>query len=163
MSSVEQGVTRGFSMSLLLITTVGAFLLASCQGRVRSDDELAAAFSSNEQSFDAIASTYTAGRVLCPHRNYPDDCVLSGADEVGGRLVGDRLVQVIYVKRNRGGDDGVWMPVESYGALSISSSTRGYVYLDNPPSTLVKDTLDPGTNGSYYKPFKGNWYLFVAN
>jgi len=34
------------------------------------------------------------------------------------------------VKRNHGAEDGIWLPVQSYGAMSMSSSTPGYVFFE---------------------------------
>jgi hypothetical protein len=148
--------------SLLLVATVGILLPVGCQERVRSDDELVAVFVTNEKWFDAIASAYVSGKVICPDKSFPDDCVLSDAKGAVKRVIEDSHVQAIYVKRNRGRDDGIWMPVQTYGVLSINSSARGYAYLDNPPSSYVKDTLEVDQNGSYYVPLKGKWFIFIT-
>jgi hypothetical protein len=163
MSSIEQQVTEGCLKPLTLLATFGILVLAGCQEKARSDGELAAMFYSNEKWFEVIASTYTAGKVICSDTKYPDDCVLSDGEPAVRRLIEDGRVQVVYVKRNRGGDDGVWIPVQTYGVMSMSSFTRGYVYLDKPPSSFVKDTLSVYGNGSYFKPLKGKWYLFISN
>jgi hypothetical protein len=143
----------------MLFTILGLALFTAC-GKLISDDELARTFMAKENWFNAIASAYTAGSVTCSH---PDDCKLTGAQEAASHLLREAHVEVIYVKRNSGGDDGVWLPVETTGILSISSSTRGYAYLDRAPARTVTDTFSILENGTYCKQLKGNWYLFVGN
>lgn len=142
---------------------LAALVFAAC-GRARTDDNLMAVFSSNEKWFDEIASAYDAGRITCPYRNDPEICLISGARGALLHLSHDARVQEVYVKRNRGYENGVWFPVETYGFLSTDTQTRGYVYLDDPPGMTVQDTLEKFmVRGSFFKPVKGHWYLYAVD
>jgi hypothetical protein len=145
----------------LSLLAVGAGL--GCQGSSLSDEELTRTFVAHEGWFDQIASKYAAGHVVCRDARDPDICAVPDAQPAMSHLQGDAHVQSVYVKRNHAGDDGVWLPVQTYGLLSTLSYTRGYVYLDRPPAAMVADTFGIYTKGSHYKHLKDRWYLFTAN
>jgi hypothetical protein len=149
-------------MALILIGTVLA-LFMGCTHKPLTDGDLTKAFLANREAFRALSVSYAEGHVSCGNKNDPDICVMSGSESVISRLREDAHVQSAYVKRDRAGDNGLWLPVETYGAMSTSSSTRGYVYLDSSPVDTVPDTLSTDKKGSHYKLLEDHWYLFTVN
>jgi hypothetical protein len=133
-----------------------------CRAKVITDQELVSRFSAHEESFNALSKSYEAGEVICPSKDDQNICKLANSESLLPSLHGSDPVKDVYVKRNLGGDDGIWLPVQSYGAMSMSSSSRGYVYLKRPPSELISDTLEESRNGTHYRRLKGNWFLFSA-
>jgi hypothetical protein len=100
---------------------------------------------------------------VCADKRHADICTVAGIQDALSHLRENVGIQSVYVKRHHPGDDGVWLPVQTYGVMSMSSSNRGYVYLKSPPSALITDTLNDDTKGSHYKSLKGHWYLFTTN
>jgi hypothetical protein len=64
------------------------------------------------------------------------------------------------IKRKVGGS--LWVPMEEYGFLSISSWGRGYVYCECPLTPVTKDTNQETDNGVWYKPIEDGWMLYIA-
>jgi hypothetical protein len=146
----------------ILVLFASAFILG-CHQKPLSDSLLADRFSVNENWFDDVSSRYASGQIICDDKRDTDICIVTVPRDVLSHLQQSAGVQSVYVKRNHPDDDGVWFPIQTYGFMSMSSSTRGYVYLKNPPSALISDTLDDDTKGNHYKSLKDHWYLFTAN
>jgi hypothetical protein len=139
------------------------FFLSGCTRKPLTDADLAKSFFTNREWFGEVSSSYNNNHITCSNRTDPDICVISDAQSAITRLRGDARVQSVYVKRNHDGDNGLWMPVQTYGVMSTSSSTRGYIYLKNAPKVTVGDTLAADRKGTYYRALSGQWYLFVSN
>jgi hypothetical protein len=63
----------------------------------------------------------------------------------------------------RNSTESLWIPIQTYGALSMSSATRGYVYCKCSLSPTTRDTLEAafqGENGEWFRPIGGNWMLY---
>ena len=149
------------TQALLIFSALA--LLVGCTNKPKSDDDLAQPFVANKEWFSVLASSYLEGHVTCPSKNDPDICVLSDSSAAISHLRKDAHIQSVYIKRNRAGDNGIWIPVQSYGVMSTSSSTRGYVYLESSPAVTVSSTFSNDQKGSHYKPLEGRWYLFIVN
>jgi hypothetical protein len=147
---------------LPLIMIALAFVVG-CQQKPPTDKVLSTDFSSNKESFFLLSKAYDAGHVVCSDAGDPDICSLEDSTAVVDELRRRAHVEAAYVKKAHSKDDGIWLPVQTYGVMSTSSSSRGYVFLRHPPSASVKDTLDVDAKGSYYKALAGGWYLFVQN
>jgi len=159
--STGGGNVRSFSQRLCLFSLLAIFL--GCRHVPISDDDLVKSFLTNKGQFDILQSTYSAGQLACSSKSDPDICVVSETLPATRRLRDSAHVQSVYVKRSAGRDNGLWMPVETYGAMSTASSTRGYVYLNKSPDARVSDTLSIDQKGSHYKLLAGRWYLFTVN
>jgi hypothetical protein len=151
------------TLQLAVRTVLASLILLAvgCRTKVITDQELTSRFLANEESFNALSSSYEAGNVNCPHKDDPDICDVANSRAFIASLHGDDPLSV-YVKRNRGSENGIWLPVQSYGVMSTSSSIRGYVYLATPPPELIQDTLEESRNGIHYRRLKGRWFLFSA-
>jgi len=102
-------------------------LAAGCRAKVITDQELTNRFLANEDSFNALSYSYEAGNIKCPHKDDPDICDVVNSRALIASLHGDDPLRDGYVKRNQGSENGIWLPVQSYGVMSTSSSIRGYV------------------------------------
>lgn len=144
----------------------GVFLLlASCANPPMTDDNLIAIFGRNRAVFAELAAS--ASSFVGPNcvDSGPSICVPTGAEAIKDRLKLQLTLPVagIYVKRSQGGS--LWIPVQTYGSLSISSSTRGYVYCECSLEPSTGDTIEAlaqGTNGVWYRPIENGWMLFAA-
>lgn len=144
-----------------LLCAVSLMLLA-CRDHPRTDADLATAFHSNTRWFADLAGAYTAGDVACQRSDLGPNCRIRHHSEAIDSLRSRAHVEEVYVLESAGAADGLWMPVEVYGILSMSSSVRGYVYLKRPATGSVANTLDVFAKGRHYKPLGDGWYLFVA-
>jgi hypothetical protein len=152
------------TLQLAVRTVLACLILLAegCRAKIITDQELTSRFLANEESFNALSDSSEAGNVSCPHKDDPNICYVANSRALIASLHGDDPSPDIYVKRNRGSENGIWLPVQSYGVMSNSSSIRGYVYLATPPSELVQDTLEESRNGIHYRRLKGRWFLFSA-
>jgi hypothetical protein len=155
-------LVMGVPMASALLAILGMFTFVGCHHAPLSDEDLTRSFLSNEGSFRNLAAIYTSGHALCSEKSDADTCVLSVSQVDPSHILRSAHVQVVYVKKHHGADDGLWLPVQTYGAMSTSSSTRGYVYLDSSPQFTVPDTLGVDKKGSFYKPLKKGWYIFTC-
>jgi hypothetical protein len=134
-----------------------------CMHKPISDDNLAKSFMANKSLFNNLETSYLEGRLSCSDKSDRDICVLPDSSPIVIHLRESAQVESVYVKRNPAGDSGIWIPVQTYGAMSTASSTRGYVYLNHSPAATVSDTLSTDQKGSHYKPLADRWYLFTVN
>jgi hypothetical protein len=138
-------------------------ILTSCMGHPTTDDQLIKTFQQNRGLFEEAARDSTPEHINCPYVKYPDICVPKDAQGLQDRFKRTLSVPIesIYIKRKLNGS--LWLPVETYGVLSMSSETRGYVYCACSLTPTTKDTLDsPPDNGVWYRPIGDGWMLFVA-
>lgn len=70
-------------------------------------------------------------------------------------------IKDIYIYRRR--DGSLWIPVQTYGYLSISSSTRGYVFCRHQLGPVTSDTPAEDKQGYSFRPIGDGWMLYVAN
>ena len=158
-------LTKQHHRLFAVVAFLAMIFATDCRHKPLSDDRLAHIWLSNENWFEQISSAYVAGKVDCSNERDPDICLGTGSEAAISNLRRNAGIQSVYVKRNRGDDNGVWLPVETYGVLSTSSSTRGYVYLGQPPRPrmTVDDTLAADSKGTKLKPIKDHWFIFVVN
>jgi len=148
----------------LASTLVAALFSGACKGHPLTDEQMIALFQRNMDLFDQVAQESSL-QPICPYANNPYSCVPSGSQQIENRLK-RRLslsIQRIYIDRKL--NDSLWIPIETYGALSLSSATRGYVYCKCSLTPLTQNTIDAlaqGANGVWYKPIGNGWMLFAS-
>ena len=138
-------------------------LSQSCGGHALTDSRLITAFENNRDLFDEVARTSVAGLLACRSQREPSLCEPEDSPKLVRQLT-QRLglpIQAIYVNRKM--SDSLWIPVETSGILSISSSTRGYVYCACTLAPLTNDTVSVGERGTSYRPIGVGWMLYVSN
>jgi hypothetical protein len=158
---INFSVFRRF-LELAIVASLG---LASCgkSRPARTDDDLIAVFRQNRAAFDRLIAISFAST----------DCVSKGSsicEAAGSKAVVSELssrlglpIEAAYIKRNL--LNSLWLPVESYGPWSMSSSSRGYVYCKCSLEPLTQNTLEAlgqGTNGVWYRPVESGWMLFAV-
>lgn len=139
-------------------------LVTSCTRPPLTDEKLITSFRQNRAIFVELASALSAADLNCAGKD-PSICVLKGSPSIENKLKlqSGLPIQSVYVKRNLG--DSLWVPVQTYGPLSMSSSTRGYVYCKCSLEPLTRNTIEAlgqGTNGIWYRPIENGWMLFAA-
>ena len=145
------------AVALLGATAVG------CGHKPINDEELERNFLASESLFVQLSSAYSQREIQCVDSQHPDSCLLRDQRSILEALGRKAHVRSAYVKKNRTKDNGLWLPVQTYGILSTSSSTRGYVYLQHPTKVTVSNTLDIDTKGASYRPLTDGWYIFIVN
>jgi len=143
---------------------ISAFLcLVSCQQqRPLTDEQMIQAFNQHQALFEEIARQ-ALDRPDCPYANNPHSCVPKDAKSIESRLRREMPfpLKEIYIIRDAG--ESLWIPTETYGYLSISSATRGYVYCKCSLGSTTADTLEAvfrGENGEWFRPIGGDWMLW---
>jgi hypothetical protein len=133
--------------------------ITSCGRRPLTDDELIAAFRRDRTIFDAVVRDTYANPFVCSFQN---DCVPKNVKPLQERLKQTLglPVEAVYIKREL--CDSLWIPIETYGFLSISSWTRGYVYCRCSLTPATQDTNEEMDNGVWYRPIGDGWMLFIA-
>jgi hypothetical protein len=139
-------------------------LLAACARPPLTDDDLIKAFQRNRRVFDAIASQSNASNPDCSEKD-PTICVPKTARSLESEFKRKTglPVKAIYFKIDL--SRSLWIPLESYGPLSMSSSSRGYVFCKCNLLPITQDTIEAlgqGTNGEWYRPLDGGWMLFAV-
>ena len=136
--------------------------LPSCTKPPISDDQFISAFRRDRALFESLVQESYASPFVCPFKSDPDICLPKNVLSLQRRLE-QRLglpVLDVYVKRHL--NDSLWIPMEEYGYLSMSSWVRGYVYCKCSLSPLTKDTDQEMENGVWYRPIEDGWMLFIA-
>lgn len=146
--------------ALMLFAVVS---LASCSSSPITDDRLISIFLRNRSVFESIAQRALAERPYC--HNPPDAafCDPKGSVELVSELRKDSGLPISEMYINRKIGASLWIPVQTYGPLSISSSTRGYVYSGATLLPIVKDTLDDEIRGYSYRPIGFGWMIYLSN
>jgi hypothetical protein len=156
--------TRSLSLEANLRFSLGlvSLPLISCS-RPLTDDRLIFVFDQNWKVFDGVVGRVSRGNPDCVPSQDHDICEPRNATEIvaGLRRQLGAPVEGIYVNRKL--HNSLWIPIETTGLLSMSSSTRGYVYSASPLTPFVTDTLSEDTRGYSYKPIRNGWMLYVAN
>jgi hypothetical protein len=70
-----------------------------------------------------------------------------------------RLFDLLGLEWAYTGQEPLWMPV-SFSGLSVSGSTKGYLYSTERPDELVDDTDAHRRLGIVFRHIEGNWYIF---
>ena len=154
---------RGPSVRLAASISIGLATLISCSSPAISDDAMIGAFNRNRVFFEQVVEQSRSIQLVCPDHNDRNICQPKDASELQAKLR-QQLgfpVERIYVDVNR--SDSLWIPVQTTGYLSISSSTRGYVYCKCQLTPVTKDTLSEEAHGYSFRPINNGWMLFVAN
>jgi len=133
----------------------------------KSDEELIANFQTHEAEFNQLLQMVMTDRLL--HRvddnwtDPQDPKTISISDE---RIAAYRkMFRSLTIPRgfSANQDIGVVQFISSAQGLSVSGSSKSYVWLRNAPSGLV-DNIDtyrntPGASYPVYRHITGNWYL----
>jgi len=150
---------RRFGVSVLVLS----ILATACASYHVTDAALVSAFEKNRTLFDELASVSMSGELNCPYRNDPNICESQRADAILARLKGGTGFKGLESYIKNGPTRVLWVPVETKGYLSMSSSTVGYVYSSTPLSPLVGSVWDDFEDRQAYKNIYGSWYVFVTN
>jgi hypothetical protein len=133
----------------------------------KSDDELIANFKAHEAEFNQLLQMVMADK--CLYRvddnwaNPNDPKTIGISDE---RIaIYRKMFRALDIPRgfSANQDVGVVEFISSAQGLSVSGSSKSYVWLKEPPSGLV-DHIDsyrtqPGASYPVYRHITGNWYL----
>jgi hypothetical protein len=113
--------------------------------------------------FDDVARDSFSDKPDCPHPRDPYVCEPRRSGELIAELKGKLGLPIkeIYIDRQR--YNSLWIPVETYGYLSISSSTRGYVFCRQQLTPVTNDTLAANAQGYSFRPIGEGWMLYGAN
>ncbi len=147
----------------VLATAVVLALLGSCAGHPLTDETLITIFEQNKKVFYAVAQDSFSSKPVCPHPQDPYLCDPKGSSELIARLKRELHLEIkeIYIDRKR--YESLWIPVETYGYLSMSSSTRGYVFCRHQLTPVTNNTLAVDAQGYSFRPIGDGWMLYVAN
>jgi hypothetical protein len=144
-----------------MLTLLG--LLCSCSGHPLTDEALITMFEQNKSIFGELVSESYSGTPNCLSPRDPDICAPNLSSQIMAQWNGKLKLPIkdMYIDRRRW--DALWIPVQTYGYLSISSSTRGYVYCRHQLTPVTSDTLAESRNGYSFRPIGDGWMLYVAN
>jgi hypothetical protein len=137
--------------------------LVSCsQQHPLTDDQMIQAFNLNRELFEQMARQ-SLDRPDCPYANNPHSCVPRDAKLIESRLRQTTQFPIERISIIRNATVSLWIPIQTYGALSMSSATRGYVYCKCSLGPTTRDTLEAafhGENGEWFRPIGGDWMLY---
>jgi hypothetical protein len=146
-----------------LCAIIALGLLGSCSGHPLTDEALIATFEQNKAVFRELVSESYASAPSCLGPRDSDICVPTVSHQLKAEWGGKVKLPIkdLYIDRRH--HDSLWIPVQTYGYLSISSSTRGYVFCRNPLAPITRDTLAENRNGYSFRPIGDGWMLYIAN
>ncbi len=139
-------------------------LVVSCTKPPLTDDDLIASFQRNRSLFKELAFASPALDRDCTSKD-SSICVPKASQGLENKLKSQLHLPILdfYIKRDLG--DSLWIPVQTYGPMSMSSSGRGYVYCKCSLGPLTGDTIEAlgkGANGVWYRPIEDGWMLFAV-
>jgi hypothetical protein len=128
-------------MPVVRSTPIGQFFAEN-----PSDEQMIREFKKDRFKFEELLQMFQAGTY---------------ANDQASRVRYEELARQLKVSVPDGLDSELWLVRSSVG-LSVSGSSKSFVYSEMPPSPLVENTDDAAWEepvGEAYRRIEGNWYI----